>query len=184
MPEGVKFPRNADLWQPLDLARSRTVRNQRHLSGFGRLARLRRETGESGCRHCRRLETQFPDTNKNMGVAGDDVQRALQRRADPAIFLSLLGAVGFVLLIACANVANLLLRGRRTARARWRSGWRSAPAAADRPSAADGERAAGLDRRAVGPRPGAFQREAASMRGRERRQAAWIVFTFDPRVFG
>ncbi len=41
----------------------------------------------------------------------------------------LMGAVGLVLLIASANIANLLLSGRRRATARWQSALRSAPAA-------------------------------------------------------
>lgn len=55
-----------------------------------------------------RLEQQFPESNKNRGALIQPLHSAVYGWA-PGIFYPLQGAVGLVLLIACANVANLLL---------------------------------------------------------------------------
>ena len=54
------------------------------------------------------LAAQFPDINKDMGITVRALLESLVGTLQPTLLL-LLGAVGFVLLIACVNVANLLL---------------------------------------------------------------------------
>ena len=120
MPDRMKFPNNAELWRPLvpegdDLTR----RDVRSINVFGRLAAGADRAGADAELNgiAQQLEQQFPDTNKNSRVSVMTFNERFNGGPIRAVFLSLLGAVGFVLLIACANVANLLL-ARSATRAR------------------------------------------------------------------
>ena len=112
MPDGFGFPVTAEMWQPLAMlsAEERDDRNGRFLSAFGRLrpgVTIDQASADLG-RVMTALAARHPQTNRQtepritsfrIGVGGPIV----------ALFAALFAAVGFVLLIACANVANLLL---------------------------------------------------------------------------
>jgi predicted permease len=121
MAEGLKFPTNADLWMPLALMPNLTEqkRDARNLQGFGRLApgvTLAQARAELST-IAGRLAREYPDTNKGITPTVMTFNDRYNGGQIKLVFLALMGAVGFVLLIACANVANLLL-ARSAARAR------------------------------------------------------------------
>ena len=110
MPEGMRFPTNSDLWRPLQPLTDEARRN-RSIGVFGRLAAgvTWSQAAAEMAGISRQLQTTYPDTNKNIEARLMTFNERFNGGPIRLVFLSLLGAVGFVLLIACANVANLLL---------------------------------------------------------------------------
>ncbi len=113
MPEGFKFPFNTDLWMPLaQIPNLETAkRNSRQLQAFGHLAPgvSRAQAQSELINISKRLESENPDTNKDIQARVQTFNDSQNGGPIRTVFLSLMGAVAFVLLIACANVANLLL---------------------------------------------------------------------------
>jgi putative ABC transport system permease protein len=112
MPASMRFPDNTDVWAPFIPTDAQKARDARVLSVVGRLrdgiSRVEAHTELNGI--ARRLAAAYPDTYKN--IAGVRVETFTERYVGgPAriVFLVMMGAVCFVLLIACANVANLTL---------------------------------------------------------------------------
>jgi predicted permease len=111
MPNGMKFPDNQDLWLPLVPTGNWEKRDSRGLKVFGRLAdgiRLKEAQTEMD-QLAKTLEKEYPKSNTGVGVFVQSYNDSANGGPIRTVFLALLGAVVFVLLIGCANVANLLL---------------------------------------------------------------------------
>ena len=111
MQQGVKFPFNTDVWQAISPGEQERRRNNRSMGLMGRLKAGRNieEAQAELAGIASRLAAQYPDTNRDVGVEVMSVNDRFNGGPIRVMFLTLMGAVGFVLLIACANVANLLL---------------------------------------------------------------------------
>jgi putative ABC transport system permease protein len=111
LPAGFDVPNleSIDVWIPLWPERQ----DRRDWRGFIPFARLADgatlEQAQSEMDTLRtRLAKEHPDTNAAYGVSVQSLQERITRPVRPALLI-FLGAVGLVLLIACANVANLML---------------------------------------------------------------------------
>jgi predicted permease len=111
MPESFDYPPHATMWAPLGFDNEERERRDLHrLRAIARLKdgisldRARADFETIGSR----LAQEYPFFNKDANVAVNLMLEDLVGELRPTM-LVLLGAVAFVLLIACANVANLLL---------------------------------------------------------------------------
>ena len=111
LPEGLTFPdATVDFYVPLQLEANPSNRQSHYLSVVGR-----RAPGVSLAAAAEELEimmagweAEYPDIHTGHFLFVEDYRDAMVRTIRPALLL-LAGAVAFVLLIACANVANLML---------------------------------------------------------------------------
>ena len=114
VPQGLGFPQEERLWVPTSQfppALRKQPRQARNYFVLGRLAdgvtleQARTElTGIGG-----ELARKYPDTNKDLAPSPELLESQILSSETHLLFWSLMGAVAFVLLIACSNVANLLL---------------------------------------------------------------------------
>lgn len=114
LPPTLTYPRRAEVLTPLAGARKdpETMRRDNH-PGFSVLGRLRENVTLDAARDnlsaiAKELERRYPDSNTGRGIKAKRLLEANVGSYRHALYL-LLGAVGCVLLIACANVANLQL---------------------------------------------------------------------------
>lgn len=112
LPAGFGFPEDSALWLPADLDGENPSRTSHNYSAVGRL----RDgvTVEQANRDISAIARRIREASSEKGdyLLADGLVVPLQEwitgRARPALLI-LLGAVGFLLLVACANVANLML---------------------------------------------------------------------------
>jgi putative ABC transport system permease protein len=110
MPKGWRFPEICDIWMPLQMDEKENPRGNFFLDCIGKVkngvsieqARAELEAITA------RLAVQYPETNTGIGVHVTPFREEMVRNFK-TLTLLVMGAVLFVHLIACANVANLLL---------------------------------------------------------------------------
>jgi putative ABC transport system permease protein len=111
MPKNFTFPHNADLWVPMNFDDpDMKMRKAHFLRPIGRLkpgftlSDAQADTDSISMA----LENTYPDSNTGWSLRLVSLREQLVGNTRSTLFI-LFGAVGFVLLIACANVANLML---------------------------------------------------------------------------
>ena len=110
MPPGFDFPFETQVWVTSSVELSEEPRENRSWSVVARMqpgVDLKQAQSRVSAINAQ-LAKQFPETNKGWDAKLSLLHERLVRQVKPSL-LALLGAVGAVLLIACANVANLLL---------------------------------------------------------------------------
>jgi ABC-type antimicrobial peptide transport system permease subunit len=113
MPEKFEFPVNEQIWQPLQVDYLSFARGEGP-PVFPMVGRLKDGVSVSQgqadlARIMNQLGQEYPETNEGMSVHVGPYAHVIMGSQVASLLFTMLGAVGLVLLIACANVANLLL---------------------------------------------------------------------------
>ena len=110
MPQGFNYPNDCELWVPFSPNLATEPRDNRYVNVIARLkpntslAQVQTELDTIN----QRLAQNYPVTNTGWGVKITELRERMVGELRTSLLI-LLGAVAVVLLIACANVANLLL---------------------------------------------------------------------------
>ncbi len=110
LPPGIRIPARADIYYPSSIVPETTSRSAHNYRVIGRLAPgvTLGQANEDIAAIARRLEQQHPASNEGKLAVVVPLQDQVVGDARRTLQM-LLAAVGLVLVIACANVANLLL---------------------------------------------------------------------------
>jgi putative ABC transport system permease protein len=110
MPPGFRYPADSEMWTPQTFEPASPTNEWHYIAPIARLAPgVSPERAESELVNvARRLEGEFPQTNTGWSAALAPLADRLIGDLKPRL-LALSAGVGFLLLIACANIANLLL---------------------------------------------------------------------------
>jgi putative ABC transport system permease protein len=111
MPERFNYPKSAEIYSPIALTPE--VARNRGTHQYYVVGRLKPGVSKEAAQVdldtiATRLENQYPETNTGWGANVIPIVKDTVRLYDRALWV-MMAAVGFVLLIACANVANLML---------------------------------------------------------------------------
>ena len=112
MPDGMMFPQNSEMWAVFIPTEQQERRTWRGLNVFGRVrsgVSKREAMAQLNTLAARTLQDHAKDYENHSGASLETFNERFNGGPIRAVFLSMMGAVAFVLLIACANVANLLL---------------------------------------------------------------------------
>jgi predicted permease len=111
MPESFRFPFKSQAWIPQDMDTKALGQRGNHWANA--IGRMKPGVTIQAARAdlkvvAARLEKQYPDSNDHIGAVVTSLREDMVGNSRDSLSM-MLGAVGLVLLIACANVANLLL---------------------------------------------------------------------------
>jgi len=113
MPAGQQFSSATELWTPLTVPNTPAARNDRTVRSYRAIGRLKEgvtieQAQADTAAIIKGLVEEHPTENEGLSVSVTTMRENQVGELRPAM-IALLASVGFVLLIACANIANLLL---------------------------------------------------------------------------